>query len=101
MHQHGYLIRKAIEDAAARTNQRVVTSGTGTAFHVHFGLDQVPQSYRDVMHVDKDTGNKFRSALFESGIYTLPNGRWYVGATHAEEQLAQVLSAIDKAMVSL
>jgi len=101
MHQHGFAIRNAIEETARRNNHRLVTSGTGTAFHVHFGLDQPPASYRDVMHADHEAGERFRAAMLEREVYTLPGGRWYVGATHRDTQLQQILPAIDEAMASL
>jgi len=101
MHRHGYAIRQAIEEAAGRNNHSLVTSGTGTAFHVHFGLKQPPVSYRDVMQADSELGERFRAAMLDSGIYNLPGGRWYCGATHGDEQLQQVLPAIDAAMAQL
>ena len=101
MHQHGYAIRQALEEAAQENNQQLVTCGTGSAFHVHFGLDQAPTNYRDIMAADQETGNRFRAALLAQGVYNLPGGRWYVGATHQDEQLQQVVPAIQAAMASL
>ena len=101
IHQHGYAIREAIEEAAQNTNHQLVTSGTGSAFHVHFGLKQAPTNYRDVINADQKLGDRFRAAMLERGVYNLPGGRWYVGASHGDNQLQEVKTAIKAAMESL
>ncbi len=98
MHAHGNAIREAIEAAARECGQTLVTTGTGPAFHVHFGLSELPRSIRDVMQADQETGNRFRAGMLDRGIYNLPGGRWYVGATHGELQLEQVIPAIQESM---
>ena len=101
MHGHGYAIREAIETVAKQCGQTLTTTGTGTAFHVHFGLDSAPQSIRDVMRADQETGDRFRAAMLDQGIYNLPGGRWYVGAAHSDKELHRVLPAIESSMQSL
>jgi len=101
MHQHGYAIREAIEKAAQENGVTLVTSGTGAAFHAHFGLEQAPRSIRDSMHADQEISERFRAKLFEAGIYSLPAGRWYVGAVHTEQQIEKTISAIQAAMRGL
>ena len=101
MHAHGYAIRDAIEAAAHESGQRLVTSGTGTAFHVHFGLDEPPDSIRESMQADHALDQRFREGLLEGGIYNIPDGRWYVGAAHSDKELDRVLPAIREAMKKL
>ena len=101
MHAHGYAIREAIEAAARESGQQLVTTGTGTAFHVHFGLDEPPQSIRDVMRADQASDQRFRAGLLQRGIYNLPGGRWYVGAAHSDKELQRVLPAIHESMREL
>ena len=101
MHAHGLAIRETIESAARDNNQQLVTTGTGTAFHVHFGLEVPPSSIRDVMQADQPTGDRFRAGMLRRGIYNLPGGRWYVGAAHGEKELEQVQRAICDSMAEL
>ncbi len=101
MHAHGNAIRDCIVLEATKRGIKVVTSGTGVAFHVHFGLDEKPRSYRDVLKADAGTGSKFRTALLELGLYNLPAGRWYVGAAHTEKELQKTLASIRIAMERL
>lgn len=98
MHAHGYAIRDAIEKAAKDNGKILVTTGTGTAFHVHFGLNATPKSYRDVMLADHDTGDRFRANMLKHGIYNLSAGRWYVGATHGDAELEHVVAAVEESM---
>ena len=98
MHAHGNAIQQAMEEAARDCGKQLVTTGPATAFFVHFGLDQPPRSIRDVMGADQDLGNQFRAQLLQHGIYNLPGGRWYVGATHTEKELERVIPAIHESM---
>lgn len=98
MHAHGYAIREAIEMAAKENDKALITTGTGTAFHVHFGLETAPKSYRDVIRADRTTGDRFRVNMLQRGIYNLPGGRWYVGATHSDTELDRVVAAVKESM---
>jgi len=101
MHEHGFAIRRVIESTAKSHGHTLVTTGTGTAFHVHFGLKTAPRSIRDVMQADQAIGDRFRANMLSHGVYNLPGGRWYVGAAHGEHELRQVLVAIEASMAVL
>jgi glutamate-1-semialdehyde aminotransferase len=98
MHAHGRAVRQAIELAAARRGIPLVTSGSGPIFSVHFGLAERPRDYRDTLRADATRAAAFRLALLHNGIYTLPDGRWYVGAVHGPDELALAEAAIQAAM---
>ena len=101
MHAHGRALRKAIEEAAALRGWELVTSGSGSVFSVHFGLNSAPKHYRDTLRADAARYAAFRLALIHRGVYTLPDGRWYVGAVHGEHELAHALEAVAGAMASV
>ena len=101
MHAHGNAIRKTVEEAGKRCAKKLVTTGTGSAFHVHFGLEELPRNIRDVIQADQETGDRFRSNLQDRGIYNLPGGRWYIGATHSDKELERVVRAIDESMQAI
>lgn len=101
IHRHGNTIRDAIEEAGKLHGHQLVTSGTGAAFHLHFGLDAPPRSWRDVVRADQAKGDRFRAQMFRHGIYNLPVGRWYVGATHSDTELDKVLPAIRASMAAI
>ena len=101
MHQHGYAIRETIEKAAAEKGIPLTTTGTGTAFHVHFGLVAPPNNWREAMEADQSRDRNFRSHLLEQGLYNLPGGRWYVGAAHDDKALEKTIFSIRTAMNAL
>jgi len=39
--------------------------------------------------------------MLEHGVHLLPDGRWYVGASHTEKELDLVCAAITKSLESL
>lgn len=101
MHGHGNAIRAAIEEAAEEHGQVLATSGTGVAFHVHFGLASPPTDWRDAMHADGDKDVRFRAHMLDRGIYNLPGGRWYVGATHTDAELEKTIAAVRESMAGV
>ena len=101
MHAHGRALRARIEAAAAARGIRLVTSGSGPVFSVHFGLDRPPRNYRDTLAADPAAYAAFRLALLHHGVYVLPDGRWYVGAVHGAAELDHACAAIDTALADL
>ena len=101
MHGHGYAIRKAVEEAAAAAGHPVVTCGTGSAFSVHFGLENPPRAWADVLKADGEKYEKFRAAMLEHLVYLPPAGRWYVGASHTDRELARVIPAVQACIKQL
>jgi glutamate-1-semialdehyde 2,1-aminomutase len=101
MHEHGYAIRRAAEQAAAARGLRLATSGTGTCFSMHFGLDKAPRNWSDVMRADAALYDRFRAQMLERSVQLLPEGRWYVGASHTDAELKKVVPAIEQSMQAL
>jgi glutamate-1-semialdehyde 2,1-aminomutase len=101
MHAHGYAIRQAIEAAAATRGVPVCISGVGTVFNVHFGVVSLPVQYRDLKATDMALYTRFRTGMLEAGVQLLPDGRWYVGLTHGEEELNLVRGAVKSVVAAL
>jgi len=101
MHAHGRALRAAIERAAAECSIPLVTSGSGPVFSVHFGLTAPPRDYRETLRADAALYADFRLRLLHHGVYTLPDGRWYVGAVHGECELSHAVAAVEAAFAGL
>ncbi len=101
MHRHGQAIRETLTKSAARHGHRLVTTGVGTIFSAHFGLDEPPRDYREFLRVDVPAYTRFRASMLARGVQLLPEGRWYVGATHTDRELDIVLPAIEESMKEL
>jgi len=98
MHAHGRALRAHIESCAAARGVPLVTSGSGPVFSVHFGLARPPRDYRDTLGADPARSAAFRIGLLHRGVLVLPDGRWYVGAVHGDEELDLATAAIAGAM---
>ncbi len=101
MHAHGRAIRDTLEKCAVRHSHRLVTTGVGTVFSAHFGLDEPPRDYRATLRADTAKYNRFRAAMLAQGVQLLPEGRWYVGAAHGDAELAMVQDAIEQGLKEL
>jgi glutamate-1-semialdehyde 2,1-aminomutase len=101
MHAHGGALRNAIERSAARHGRPVVTSGAGTIFSVHVGVDGPPGSYQDTLADDTDAYARFRERMLRHAVQLLPDGRWYVGAAHGAAELDKALGAIEHSAAGL
>ncbi len=57
-----------------------------------------PRSGAVQLKTNMETYGLFRNALLERNVYTLPDGRWYIGASHSDVELAFVAEAIAEGM---
>ncbi len=101
MDAHGRAVRGALERGARAAGRALVTSGAGTVFSAHFGLEAPPRTYRDTLRADGAAYARFRAGMLARGVHLLPDARWYVGAAHGEAELALALSAIEESMKDL
>ena len=101
MRKHGFAIRERIEQLASMKGIKLIASGVGSVFHVHFGLDTPPLNYSDTLRADVKTYQNFRLSLLEAGVHTLPDGRWYVSAVHTERELSKTMRAVEMAFRKL
>ncbi|CAL1517214.1 aminotransferase class III-fold pyridoxal phosphate-dependent enzyme [Chitinophaga sp. MM2321] len=101
MHAHGNALKQHITQVAGNAGIPLITSGTGTVFSMHFGLKKPPLNYEDTLQADMTLFGKFRLGMLEQGIHLLPDGRWYVGASHTDTELADTKRAIEKVFAEL
>ena len=97
INSHGMRVRQTLESAAARRGVPLITTGVGSVFSAHFGLAKPPATYRDVLIADMGKYAQFRAAMLQAGVLLLPDGRWYVGAAHGEQELKLTQAAIERA----
>ncbi len=101
MHAYGDTLKQHLADEARRNGILLAASGPGPVFSLHFGLEQAPRNYTGTLSLDKALYEKFRVAMLQEGILLLPDGRWYIGATHTPETLELTMEAAGKAMKQL
>ena len=99
-HAHGDALREGIVASAARHGITACTTGAGTVFSVHFGMATPPANYRELAQEDEELYEKWRAELFKRGISLIP-GRWYIGMTHGDAELATALAAVEASFAAI
>lgn len=89
-------LRAGIAQILRHHGHRVCVAGDGPVFHLSF-TDCQPQSYRDLLTADMQKSSDFILALLDEGILPLPDGRWYLSAAHADEDIQRTLDAVERA----
>jgi len=98
MNGHGQAIRETFEQEAADRGITLCTTGAGTVFNVHPGTAEKPTDYRGYAAVDLGIYSAFRQAVLDAGVQLLPDGRWYIGATHGDVELGIAQEGIRNAI---
>jgi glutamate-1-semialdehyde 2,1-aminomutase len=101
MHAHGHALRETIARAATDAGVPLTTCGAGTVFAVHCGVTKPPRDYRQTLRSDMPAYTRFRMAMLDRGVYLLPDGRWYVGASHDARALELAQTAIEQSFRSI
>ena len=83
-------IRAIVRDRGVK----LLVSGFGSAFCVHFTERTELREYRDVLDDDFAALGKFLYALLAEGIHCLPDGRFYLSAMHGTREVEETLQAI-------
>ncbi len=93
----GMGLMEGIRLAAARHGLRVLVTGFGTAFALHFTSREELTGYRDTLEDNRDLLARFAVLALDEGVNFLPDGRFYVSAAHSETDAGQTLEALDRA----
>lgn len=101
LHAYGHALRRQLEEAAGAAGITMVTSGADSVFSMHFGLRKAPLNYEDTLAADAAMFARFRMLMLEEGIHLLPDGRWYIGVSHTEKELAATKNVISKVFAAM
>jgi glutamate-1-semialdehyde 2,1-aminomutase len=97
----GAQLMEGIRKIAAGRGLKLLVSGFGAAFALHFTERTELRDYRDTLDDDSAALQSFLHATMESGIHSLPDGRFYTSAAHGERELEETLVAIGRVMANL
>jgi glutamate-1-semialdehyde 2,1-aminomutase len=95
--RHGEQLMAGIRSLAARAQIPCYLSGIGSVFHLAFSQRREMRNYRDTLDADTPTRDRFIQAMLESGIYLIPDCRWYPSAAHTQEDAEAALRAVESA----
>lgn len=96
LHELGQLLIAALQEFLSPITP-IQILGEGPCFCVHF-LSELPVNYRDLAHSNTALYERFLLALLNEGVLPVPDGRWYVSAAHTQEDIAQTIDAIHRAV---
>ncbi|HSI45462.1 MAG TPA: glutamate-1-semialdehyde 2,1-aminomutase, partial [Methylophilus sp.] len=89
--------------AAAQTSSITFNAqSVGGMFGLYFSKEN-PTSYAEIMQSDKNAFNKFFHSMLDSGIYLGPSAfeAGFVSAAHTDADIAETISAAEKAFAAL
>jgi glutamate-1-semialdehyde aminotransferase len=92
----GQVLKEGISHLGHKHGVRLLTTGFGTAFAVHFTNRMQLTDYRDTLDDDRERLAQFLLEALAEGIHLLPDGRFYTSIVHPEEDITQTLGAFEK-----
>jgi glutamate-1-semialdehyde 2,1-aminomutase len=97
----GERLIEGIKTLANEAGIPILINGVGSAFHLSFTSRKEFRNYQDTLDCDLETRDHFLQAMLKSGIYLLPDGRWYLSAVHTEQDADITLEAVRRAFAIL
>src|SRR5262249_19430716 len=97
----GQTLKEGITGLGHKHDVRLLTTGFGTAFAVHFTNRPQLTDYRDTLDDNRELLARFLLEALAEGIHLLPDGRFYTSIVHSDEDIVQTLNAFDRAFKRL
>jgi len=97
----GSALMDGICEIAQRRGERILISGFGAAFAIHFTEHTELHDYRDTFASDSGRLQQFLYRALQEGLHIVPDGRMYVSAVHAPRDIEDTLRRLDTVFSSL
>jgi glutamate-1-semialdehyde 2,1-aminomutase len=95
----GETLMRGIKESAEKVGIPVLINGVGASFNLAFTVRREMLSYRDTLDCDASARDQFLEAMLASGVYLMPDGRWYVSAAHSDEDIESTLDSIRRIFI--
>jgi glutamate-1-semialdehyde 2,1-aminomutase len=92
--RRGVKLINGIRSLAASTAIPILVNGVGSAFHLAFTSRQEMLNYQDTLQASSAARDVFVQEMLKSGVYLLPDGRWYVSGAHSDEDVDFTLTKV-------
>jgi glutamate-1-semialdehyde 2,1-aminomutase len=90
----GERLQAGIRQIASELNVSVLINGVGSVFHVSFGDRSSMTDYREFRQSDDKYRSEWIESMLRSGIYLLPDGRWYLSTSHTDNDVDVTLNQV-------
>jgi glutamate-1-semialdehyde 2,1-aminomutase len=97
LHRRGERLKEGISRLAARAQIPCLLNGIGSVFHLSFTTRRSVRNYRETLDADTQMRDRFIQAMLESGVYLIPDCRWYPSAAHTPADVETALRAVERA----
>ena len=101
LRETGERLMDGIRGAAYRQGIRLLVTGFGAAFALHFSPAPELRNYRDTLNGDRSRLSRFLLALNAEGVNILPDARMYVSTAHSAADVADTVAATERAFATL
>jgi len=95
----GRALMDGIAQCARRHGVGLQVSGHVAAFHTCFASHPI-HDYATYSKADHRRLARFLGALLENGVRPTSRGTWFISAAHSENDVAQTLDAVDRALAA-
>ena len=90
----GEHLQAGIRDIASQLNFPVLITGVGSVFSVSFSDRPAMTNYREFRESNEKSRSSWIELMLHSGIYLLPDGRWYLSTAHTDEDIDVTLERV-------
>lgn len=94
----GARLMHGIREAAAARGVPVVLQGPGPVFYMWFTGAAAIADYTASARVSREPYARFAAAMLDHGVRVIPGGRWYVTASHTDEDVERTIIAAAAAL---
>ena len=99
--QLGRSLMESIRELGSKHGVRLLVSGFGASFAVHFTQKTELLDYRDTLADDSQMLQRFLYAALQHGLHIVPDGRFYVSAAHTARDIADTVERLDRVLRDL
>ena len=97
----GRTLMESIRALGRKHGIRLLVSGFGASFAIHFTEKPELLDYRDTLAHDPQMLQRFLYAALQHGLHVVPDGRFYVSAAHTATDIAETVDRLDRVMAGL
>ena len=98
MIRSGNRLAGGLVDLGSAHGRRIVTQGPGPVFFSWFLDEGQVTTFDDQRRADAAGYARFAALMLEEGVRVIPTGRWYLTASHTDDDVDRTLEAADRAL---
>ena len=92
---------ESIRELGRKHGVRLLVSGFGASFAIHFTQKTELLDYRDTLADDSQMLQRFLYGALQHGLHIVPDGRFYVSAAHTARDIADTVERLDRVLGDL